>query len=151
MTPSACKKVLAINGASTTNAGTASGTIDRLGFDYAVIDVCLTTSNNVTNNPSVLKISESDTTDATNFSDVGIFKGDDTTSGFTIPNSITAATSITGPFVTFNVDLTKRKRYLQVDVSPVTTQIVTVLAQLGRAKEMPANAADHNAVALVQG
>jgi len=149
MTPSAFKKVLAINGASTTNAATATGTIDRLGFDYAVIDVCLTTSNNVTNNPSVLKISESDTTDATNFSDIGVFKGDDTTDGFTIPNAQTAG--ITGPFVTFNVDLTGRKRYLQVDVSPLTTQIVTVLAQLGRGKEMPADAADHNALALVQG
>ena len=62
------KCVLAINQLSTTNAATAAGVIDTLGYDFAEIDVVATSSNNVTNNPSVLKLSESD--DATTYTDV---------------------------------------------------------------------------------
>lgn len=143
------KRVLAVNQASTTNGATASGNIDTLGFDYASIDVLLTTSNAVTNNPSVLKVSESDDTVATNFSDITELVGDGT-SGFTIPNAITAATSITGPFQTINVDLRGRKRYLKVSVTPITTQVVTVLAHLGSPEQGVDSAADVNASGLVE-
>lgn len=144
------KRVLAINQASTTNGGTASGNIDTLGFDYASIDILLTTSNDATNNPSVLKLSESDDTVVTNFSDIAAFTGDGA-SGFTIPSAITAATSITGPFATLNVDLRGRKRYLKVSVSPVTTQTITALAQLGNAEQAINSATDANASVLAEG
>lgn len=143
------KRVLAVNQASTTNGATASGNIDTLGFDYASIDVLLTTSNNTTNNPSVLKVSESDDTVATNFSDITELVGDGT-GGFTIPAAITAATSVVGPAATINVDLRGRKRYLKVSVSPVTTQSVTVLAQLSKGEQAINSAADANADVLVE-
>lgn len=137
------KQVIAINQASTTNAATASGNIDRLGYDYATIDVITTTSNAVTNNPSVLKISESDDTVVTNFSDVSGAVGD---SDFTIPNAVTQ-----GDWgVKFGIDLRGRKRYLKVSLSPVTTQSVTAIANLFKGDEGPDSAADANVKALVE-
>ena len=41
------KLAVAINQLSTTNAATASGNVDTLGYDFAEIDVIATSSNNV--------------------------------------------------------------------------------------------------------
>lgn len=137
------KQVIAINQASTTNAATASGNIDTLGFDFVTIDVITTTSNAVTNNPSVLKISESDDTVVTNFADVSGLVGD---TDFTIPNSVTQ-----GDWgVKFNVDCRGRKRYLKVSVSPVTTQTITAVANLFNGDEGPTDATGTGTKALVE-
>jgi len=144
MNPST-KQVIAISQASATNAATATGQIDTLGFDYVSIDVITATSNAVSNNPSVLKLSESDTTDATNYSDITEFVGDGT-GGFTIPNSVTSGNW----GVKFNVDLRAKKRYLKVSVSPVTTQVITAIANLSKAKSAPVNTTDANVKALVE-
>lgn len=141
----ASKTVVAISQASTTNAATASGNIDRLGYDFAEIDIIMATSNDVTNNPTVLKLSESDDTVVTNFANVSGFVGD---TDFTIPNAVTN----NGPqVVRFNVDLRGRKRYLKVSVSPVTTQLITAVAHLHRGKEAPVSAAEVGAAAVVNG
>lgn len=138
-----CKQVIAINQASTTNAGTASGNIDTLGFDFADIDVITTTSNAVTNNPSVLKLSESDDTVVTNFADVSGAVGD---TDFTIPAAVT-----TGNWgVKFRVDLRGRKRYLKVSVSPLTTPTITALANLSRGDESPNGTTEANVATLVE-
>jgi uncharacterized protein (DUF1778 family) len=119
---------------SVTNAGTASGNVDRLGFDYVRISVLLPTADVVSNKPTVLKISESDDTVVTNFANVSGFVGG---TDFTIPNAITSATSITQPYAIFNVDCRGRKRYLKISVSPATTQVVNAVAELGRARVTP--------------
>ena len=124
------KCVLAINQLSTTNAATASGIIDTLGYDFAEIDVIATSSNDTTNNPSVLKIGEGDTTSA--FTNVSGAVGD---TDFTIPNCYTNTASDFK--VKFSVDCRARKRYLQVSVSPVTTQIITAIANLHKGDEGP--------------
>lgn len=142
------KYVLPILRASTTNGGTASGNVDRLGFDYVTIAVLLPTSDNVTNNPSVLKISEADTTDATNFSDITGFVGD---TDFTIPNCVTSATQASAAFAVFNLDCRARKRYLKVTVSPTTTQVVDAVAILSRPTELPNNTTEQNALVVVNG
>lgn len=140
----ASKQVIAINQASTTNAATASGNIDTLGYDYAVIDIITTTSDAVTNNPSVLKLSESDDTVVTNFANVSGFVGD---TDFTIPNSVTS-----GDWgVQLRVDTRARKRYLKVSVSPLTTQNITAIANLYKAGELPVNTTRANVKALVVG
>lgn len=142
------KKVLVITQSSTTNAGTATGNIDRLSFDYCSIDVQLPTSDAVTNNPSVLKVSQSDTTDATNFSDIVGFRGD---TDFTIPNCVSAATQVTSMFATLNVDCRALKRYLKVSISPLTTQVINVYANLSRAREMPNSTTEMNSLVVVNG
>lgn len=142
----AVKQVIAINGASTTNAATASGNIDTLGFEYVSIDVTTTTSNAATNNPSVLKISESDDTVVTNFADITAFVGDGV-GGFTVPNSVTSG--VWG--VKLNVDLRARKRYLKVTVSPLTTQVISAVANLSLGKTSPTDATGAGVKALVEG
>ena len=138
------KQVIAINQASTTNAATASGNIDTLGFDYLDLDVITTTSNNTTNNPSVLKLSESDDTVVTNFSDVSGFVGD---TDFTIPASVTSGNW----GVKMKVDLRTRKRYVKVSVSPLTTQVITAIGNLSAGDLNPTDATGAGVKALVEG
>ena len=137
------KCVLAINQLSTTNGATTTGVIDTLGYDFAEIDVIATSSNNVTNNPSVLKLSESD--DATTYTDVSGFVGD---TDFTIPAVYTNTASDWK--VKFSVDCRPRKRYLKVSVTPITTQILTAIANLHKGDEGPNSATDASVDALVE-
>lgn len=139
------KTVLAINQLSKTNAATATGNIDTLAFDHVEIDVVMTSSNNVTNSPTVLKISESDDTVVTNFADVSGLVGD---TDFTIPASFTNTASDFK--VKFSVDCRPRKRYLKVTVSPLTTQIITAIANLHKGDEGPDSAGDAGVGALVE-
>ena len=126
---------------SVTNGATAAGFVDTSGYDYAVISVYMTTADAVSNKPATLRILEMDNTLAGNSTQATFYA---TISGFvsgtdyTIPNAITAATSITQPFATFAVDCKNRKRYIRVEVSPVTTQIISAVADLGRAEQSPA-------------
>ena len=137
------KQVIAINQTSITNAGTATGNIDTLGFDFVTIDLIATTSNNVTNNFSVLKLSESDDTVVTNFADISGAVGD---TDFTIANAVT-----TGNWgMKFNVDCRARKRYLRITASPVTTQVITAIANLSKAKEAPVSTTSANVYNLVE-
>lgn len=137
------KQAIVINPASTTNGGTATGYVDTLGADFVTIDVITTTSNNVTNNPSVLKVTESDDTVVSNASAITGLTGD---TDFTIPNAVTEGNW----GVKFNIDCRARKRYLHVSVSPVTTQTITAIANLGKMGEAPVNTATASVKALVE-
>lgn len=140
------KAVVAIAPQSVTNGQTVTGNIDTLGYDWLTLDVYQATSNNTTNNLSTCKLSESDTTDATNFSDITKFVGDGT-GGFTIP----AANTSDGQVYKFNVNLRGRKRYLKLTVTPVTTQIMGAFANLGIAEQAPVSATNAGVAALVEG
>jgi hypothetical protein len=142
------KSVVMLRAAGVTNAGTASANIDCIGYDTLDLDIASTTSNNTTNNPSVLKLSHSDTTDATNFSDITEFVGDGT-GGFTVPAWHTQTAD--EKTVKMVVDLRHRKRYLKLTISPVTTQDFLALARLTRGEFVPVNATDANVHALVVG
>lgn len=144
MSNSQTKQVIAISQASTTNAATASGNIDTLGYDFVTIDVIASTSNDTTNNFSVLKLSESDDTVVTNFANVSGFVGD---TDFTIPAAVTQGNW----GMKFNVDCRARKRYLKVSVSPVTTQTITAIANLSKGDEAPVSTTSANVKALVEG
>ena len=137
------KQVIVIDQASTTNGATATGLIDTKGFDWLTLDVITSTSDDATNNPSVLKLSECDTSNGS-FSDVDGFVGDD---DFTIPNAVTSGSW----GVKMNVDLVGRKRYLKLSVSPTTTQTITAIANLGLAKEAPYDKTGAGVKALVEG
>lgn len=135
------KQVIAINQASTTNGATATGSIDTLGYDWMTVDVITTTSNNVTNNPSVLKLGDGDTTSA--YTNISGTVGD---TDWTIPNAVTS-----GDWgVKFNVDLRTLKRYVQVSVTPVTTQSVTAIANLYKGDEGPTDATGAGVKALIE-
>ncbi|WP_119324834.1 hypothetical protein [Capsulimonas corticalis] len=142
------KKVVAIAPASFTNGATASGIIDTAGFDAMTLDLITSPANNATNSPTVLKLQEADVTNATSFTDIPQFVGGGA-GGFAIPNEKTVAS--TAPFASFNVDLRSRKRYIQVVDVPQTTQIVSAIAQLGRAEQTPVGAASQNVAVVVTG
>jgi hypothetical protein len=111
-----------------TNA-TATGVLDTLGFEEAAIDITMDTAADTTNNPTVLKLSEGDDTNAS--TDVTAFVGDGV-GGFTIP-----AVSESDPTVVrFNLDLRKRERYLKVTLTAGgAATIMGVNAILGKAKD----------------
>lgn len=135
------KQSIMITPASYTNGGTATGTVDTRGFRYVEIDLIAATQDVVSNVPSVLKLSHSDTTDATNFSDLtGAVGGTD----FTAAGSTSAANGYK-----FCVDMRGRKRYLKLTVSPRTTQILGAVANMGRGEEAPTNATTANVRNLI--
>jgi hypothetical protein len=140
------KAVLALATTSVTNAGTATGSIDVMGYDRLSLDVLQTTSDDTTNNLSVCKLSESDTTDATNYSDITAFVGDGT-GGFTIP----AANTSVSQLYKFNLDLRGRKRYIKLTASPVTTQSITAIGNLTRGEQDPMTATNAGVALLVEG
>ena len=142
----AMKAVLAIAAASTTNGATVTGNIDTLGFDRLNIDVFSTTADVVSNKFQTCKLSHSDTTDATNFSDLTAFVAGGT-GGFTLANADTSA----GYIVKFNVDTKKTKRYVKVSVSPRTTQTIGAIANLWCAEQTPTAASAANVNTLVEG
>lgn len=126
------KLIVGVHGESKTNGATTTANFDTLGFDHAIVSVVTGTANVVSNNPSVLKISESDDTVVTNFADITALVGDGS-GGWTIPNANTSVDNA----VLFNVGLIGRKRYLKVTVSPTTTQLITATAHLTRGDEAP--------------
>lgn len=127
------KHAVLVTPASFTNGATASGYVDTKGFDYVEIEVTMATSNNTTNKPTVLKLMESDTTDTTNFANIsGAVGGTDFTIG---THDTTAANQHL-----FCVDLRARKRYIRCDVSPQTTQVSSITAQLHKGEQAPVTA-----------
>jgi hypothetical protein len=129
---------------SKTNGATASGYIDRLGHDFLLATAILSQSDNATNKPSVMKLQHSDTTDASNFADITGFVGG---TSFTVGSQATGASNVHH----FRVDLRGKKRYIQMVVSPVTTQVIAGHGLLTRAKEAPYDATTAGCANFVEG
>lgn len=116
-----------IAGVSVSAAATVTGVVDTLGFDECAIDVELDSQAATSNNPTTMKLSESD--DLTTYADIAAFTGD-ATDGFAISAISSTAVNVTR----MNVDLRARKRYLKVTVAPLgTTGVISVRATLGKA------------------
>lgn len=136
-----------ITPASTTNAGTASGVIDTLGYNDVWITVTQGTTNTTSNNLSVCTISEGTTTSLTEATAIAALTGDGA-SGFTIPAGSTANPQV----YLFHIDKRTgpRERYLHLECSPLTTQIIGATALMFRAEEAPTTAALSGADLLVE-
>ena len=141
MSAPAPKSVIVISAtAHTVTGSTAAGSIDCKGYDYAVIDVCATTTNNTTNNFSAITLSEGDTT----ASYAAVSTGD---TDWTIA---TQSTSVDAIVAQFRVDLRARKRYLQISTTNLcATQTVWAHAMLHRGDAMPVSAAQAGVGAVV--
>ncbi|MCS3690941.1 hypothetical protein [Bradyrhizobium elkanii] len=138
---------------SATNAGTfTSANIDTLGADYVSIDISATTQSASTQagSPSVLKIQESDTTVVTSFADVVGFRGASATAtnvDFVVGIGKTSGVNA----YKFNVDCRGRKRYLNVVISPTTTQTFEVTANGFRLEQSASTASKAGVLNLVEG
>lgn len=150
MHPSKSIKVVSNFMGSPTNGATVTARIDRYGYDDVRINLIAATADVVSNSPSVLKVTESDTTDATNFTAITPLTGGtagNTSGFFTIPNFVTTGTNN----VVLDVDCRGRKRYLLVTVSPRTTMECVLVAELFRAKESPITTTIEGTVLHVHG
>ena len=100
--------------------------------------------------PSVLKIQENDTTVVTSFADVVGFRGGSATAtnvDFVVGIGKTSGINA----YKFNVDCRGRKRYLNVVVTPTTTQTFYVNANGFRAEQSPSTAAKAGVLSLIEG
>jgi hypothetical protein len=144
------KPVLCFSDTSITNGGTQTGSIDTLDttngirYDFLALALVEATSDVVSNKPSVLKLSHSDTTDATNYSDISGFVGG---TDFTVPSANTSAKTLT----LFNVDLRGKKRYIKLSWSPRTTVIAGAWGVLSRGSQAPSNATLAGIKQLIEG
>jgi len=139
-------------GALTNGATGTSANIDLLGVDFVTIDVAATTQSASTQagSPSVLKIQESDTTVVTSFADVVGFRGGSATAtnvDFVVGIGKTSGSNQ----YKFNLDARARKRYLNVVVTPTTTQTFYVTANGFRAEQSPSTAAKAGVLSLIEG
>ena len=128
-------KTISSNPATVTNGGTGTFIVDTRGFGAAQFVVSPGIANNATNIPTVLKISQGDTTSA--FTDLtGYVGGTNAAGGFTIPTNVATAAADVQPYV-FNVDLEGKQRYLRLQISPVTTITYAFTCNLSRPAQSP--------------
>lgn len=119
--------------ASYSSGGTSVMWFDRKGFDYAEVNVLFGTLATNGGVPSVFRITESDATVISNFT---------TISG---GSATLLAASLAGSCVKFQIDLRKRKRYINLDVTNGTsTLLIGAVANLTRAGQSRDTAAQQS-------
>jgi len=151
------KTQIFLSGTVATNA-TTSAMVDRLGFNYAVVNVVMrpATATDSSAKWTVLKLQHSDTTAVSSASDISGFIGttnstavsSGTATEFVIPtNNNTVAMGGTsaggGQTTTMCVDLRNLKRYLFLNIQGAAShQTVFAIANLFRAEQLPDSAAE---------
>jgi len=125
---------------SFTNGAIATLLVDTLAgggdqYQYATFFINLGRTNTATNVPSVLKLQSSDTTVAATFTDVS---GGSFTTGFT------TGQTAGGDNLLLGVNTAIGKRYLQLLISPTTTQLVAATCVLSRPQASPWTTAMYN-------
>lgn len=126
------------------SAATVTGRVDTRGFDFAVIDVAMSTVNDTTNNPTTFELLESDDTVVTNHTALTTFQDG---VGWTCPTLSLANFST----FKFNMDLRHVHRWLRVVVAPLTNITLSATCNLFRADESPIDATKANVTVLVNG
>ena len=134
------KTVALISPISATANGTQSGTVDTQGYNHATI---LTILDTAATNPTGLVLGDGSVTNS--FTDIPAFIGDDTTTGFTIPDTDTDNPQI----VRFEVDLTDLERYLELVITAGATQVNSAVCILSMG-DTPQTIAGMGVSALVQ-
>lgn len=123
------KSVVVFKPVSVATNATQTGIVDTRGWKYCSIDVILDSAAAASSNPAVLDLLESADTVVTNAVTVSVGDTD-----WTIPDASTDTPQI----VRYDVDLTKRKRYLRLrTTSAGAAQLVAAIARLSRGEEAP--------------
>lgn len=118
-----------------TNA-TQKGYLDTLGWDYATI-IAMTRAAYATTTAAFAKCSLSEGTNSAAATAITAFTGGTATSS-SVGYVIAAADNSTeGAVIRFNVDLTKRERYLLLSLAPGVAGDVSALAILSRGRVVP--------------
>lgn len=128
--------------ASVAANATHSHEIDTLGYGYLSVDVCYGAFTAATSSyATVLKLQESDTAGS----------GQVDIPGMTVTAGAGATTGKNGAVARFNLDLRANKRYVTVVTTPGNTVPVVTAARLGKANDMPYNAATAGVNGYVSG
>lgn len=127
----------------TSAAGTATLTIDRLGYDYASIDVIVAVSATPANTAaSILNV-------------LTLSGGETTTAGSSIYTvavpAASAAVTAQPSVVRMDIDLRGRGRYVKVDATPATSLATTIVARLSRGEVGPETASAKGVLAKYSG
>lgn len=128
--------------ASVAANATHSHEIDTLGYGYLSVDVCYGAFSAATSQyATVLKLQESDTAGS----------GRVDIPGMAVVAGAGATTGNSGAVARFNLDLRANKRYVTVVTTPGNAVPVVTAARLGKANDMPYNAATAGVNAYVSG
>jgi hypothetical protein len=127
----------------TSAAGTATLTIDTLGYAYASVDVVVAVSATPANtSASILNV-------------LTLSQGDTNTAGSSVYTVAVPAASVAvtaqPSVVRLDVDLRGKSRYLKIDATPATSLATTIVARLGKGQEGPESAAAKGALAKYSG
>jgi hypothetical protein len=127
----------------TSAAGTATLTIDRLGYDYVSIDVAVAVSTTPANtSASILNV-------------LTLTQGDTNTAGASVYTVAAPAASVAvtnqPSVVRLDVDLRGKGRYVKVDATPATSLATTIVARLGKGEAGPESASAKGVLAKYTG
>ena len=127
----------------TSAAGTATLTIDRLGYDYVSIDVAVAVSTTPANTAaSILNV-------------LTLSQGDTNTAGASVYTVAAPAASVAvtnqPSVVRLDVDLRGKGRYVKVDATPATSLATTIVARLGKGEVGPESASAKGVLAKYSG
>jgi hypothetical protein len=127
----------------TSAAGTATLTIDTLGYAYASVDVVVAVSATPANTAaSILNV-------------LTLSQGDTNTAGSSVYTVAVPAASVAvtaqPSVVRLDVDLRGKSRYLKVDATPATSLATTIVARLGKGEAGPETAAAKGVLAKYSG
>ena len=127
----------------TSAAGTATLTIDRLGYDYVSIDVAVAVSTTPANTAaSILNV-------------LTLSQGDTNTAGASVYTVAAPAASVAvtnqPSVVRLDVDLRGKGRYVKVDATPATSLATTIGARLGKGEAGPETASAKGVLAKYSG
>lgn len=148
-------KTYGFTATAATNATSAFGPVDCLGFKYAHINIVAPAASaaSTAQQWTTLKLQESDNSSAS-FTDVSGFIGNTSaasTTDFLLPSHVSTSAA---QIIQWNVDLEKRKRYLQV-IKQFSTAVgaasQSMTVQLSRAMDAPDNDIERNVAKSVTG
>ena len=113
----------------TSAAGTATLTVDTLGYAYASVDVLVATSATPANtSASILNV-------------LTLSQGDTNTAGSSVYTVAVPAASVAvtaqPSVVRLDVDLRGKSRYLKVDATPASSLATTIVCRLGKGEVGP--------------
>ena len=127
----------------TSAAGTATLTVDTLGYAYASVDVVVAQSATPANTAaSVLNV-------------LTLSQGDTNTAGSSVYTVAVPAASVAvtaqPSVVRLDVDLRGKSRYLKVDATPASSLATTIVCRLGKGEVGPESASAKGAMAKYSG
>lgn len=141
------KTIMRLVATQATAGATTTSLIDRLSYDYAVIDIGLQALE-ATTAPAVVKLQESVDTNVSNFADVTGFVGG---TSFTIPTAVRTLGANNPTTIRMNVDCRARKRYLRTVFSVGTHGAIIQNCALHNGDNGPFTATDAGVDVLVSG